>query len=245
MYFEEVHLIAGPGIHGIDDLEGKEVGVGEEGSSTRIVSDAVISSLKLDVRSSTLSGQEAIDAVREGRLPAAFVVSGKPVGSIKRLFARSVRLLSLPSEKVPEGFVPSVVTHEDYPDLVPMGLRIRTYAVPNVLFGYNWPANSPRGRVGATFLSVLLHRLPDLQVGGRHEKWREVNVAGFMPGWRRLPAMQAWLDRSSPRVDGPASREEFEEYLRRTNTTVHSREREALYQDFLRWRTGPVAGVEQ
>jgi TRAP-type uncharacterized transport system substrate-binding protein len=245
LYFEEVHVLAGASVHDAADLEGKEVSLGEEGSSTEIVARTVLASLEVKVRPSNLHGQAAVDAVKDGKLAAAFVVSGKPVDSIGKLWGRTVRLLSLPADKVPEGFVPAVIDHSDYPDLISLGLKVRTYAVQNVLFGYNWPARSPRGKVGRTFLSVLLYRLSDLHVGGNHQKWREVNVAGFVPGWRRLPAMQAWLDASTPRVDGPASRAEFEAFLTRTNTKPREGNRETLYQDFLRWRTGPGAGDEQ
>ena len=241
LYFEEVHLLAGEKTLGVEDLDGKEVSVGEEGSSTEVIARTVLAALDLKVRTSNLSGQAAVEAVRDGRLAAAFVVSGKPVDSIRQLWGRSVRILSLPADKVPEGFKPAVLDHEDYPEMIPLGSKVRTYAVQNALFGYNWPLRSTRGKLGRTFLSVLLYRLPDLQVGGNHDKWREVNVAAFLPGWKRLPAMQAWLDKSSQRSDGPSARAEFEEFLKRTNTNASGRERDALYRDFLRWRTSPVA----
>lgn len=242
LYFEEVHLLAGPDVLDVEALAGKEVSLGEEGGATEIVARTVLDALGLKVRPSNLSGQAAVDAVRDGKLSAAFVISGKPVSSIRQLWGRKVRLLPLPADKAPEGFVPSVIEHADYPDLITPGLRVRTWAVQNVLFGYNWPARSARGRIGQTFLSVLLYRLADLQVGGRHPKWRDVNVAAFVPGWKRLPAMQSWLDRSRPRVDGPSARSEFEAFLKRTNTEAEGDAREALYKDFLRWRTGPAAG---
>lgn len=240
LYFEEVHVIAGSKLFHVEDLDGKEVAIGEEGSSTAIIARRILAALEINVRPSTLSGQAAVDAVKEGRIAGAFVVSGKPVDTIRGLFSRSVTIMSLPMDKVPEGFVPAVVEHDDYPDLIPYGLKVRTYAVQNALFAYNWPLRSPRGRVERTFLSVLLYRLADLQVGGRHGKWREVNVAGTIPGWRRLPAMQAWLDKSHPRTDGPESQAEFQQFLRRTNTEVAGDARDALYKDFLRWRTSPA-----
>jgi len=245
LYFEEVHLLAGPSVYDIAGLDGKEVSLGQQGGSTEIVAQVVLAALGVKVKVSNLSGEAAVEAVQDGRLAAAFVVSGKPVGSVRQLWGRKVRFLALPADKIPDGFVPSVIGHEDYPDLIGHGLKVKTWAVQNVLFGYNWPARSVRGRIGRTFLSVLLYRLPDLQVGGRHKKWGEVNVAGFLPGWKRLPAMQAWLDKSTARVDGPAAKAEFETFLKRTNTEASGESREALYKDFLRWRSSPVAKDEQ
>ncbi len=244
LYVEEVHLLAGPGVSSASDLEGRTVEVGLEGGSTEFLAREVLSRLGVRVKEANLAGAAAVQAVREGRADAAFVVSGKPVETVSAIQPGSgVRLLPLPLEAVPEGFVPTSLGHSDYPALVPEGGKVATYGVQNVLFGYNWPARSARGKAGRTFLSILMYRLPDLQVGAHHPKWREVNVAASLDGWQRLPAMKEWLDRARPRETGPASEAEFEGFLRRTGTQATGENRDALYKDFLRWRNSPAAST--
>ena len=242
LYVEEVHLLARPGISAVADLAGKRVSLGEEGGATEAVGRAALDALGIGVDVVNLDPRESVSAVREGRVDAAFVVSGKPVGNLRGAGdGGKVHLVPFPSDRVPDGFLPSVLTHDDYPGLIPEGGKVETLGVQNVLFGYDWPVRSARGRVGKTFLSILLWRLPDLQVGRRHPKWREINVAATMPGWKRLPAMQEWLTKAKPRAVGSATEAEFEAFLRRTGTSASGETRDALYQDFLRWRGAPVA----
>jgi len=240
LYVEEVHLLAGPGIASVGELAGKPVAVGEEGGSTETVANAVLDRLGVHVEARNLDVRAAARALRDGEIAAAFVVSGKPVAVVSAFHGAHV--LPLPDEKVPDGFVPAELTHADYPDLIPEGGKVRTYGTQSVLFGYSWPASSARGRLERTFVAMLMYRLPDLQVGSRHPKWREVNVAGTLPGWQRLPAMQAWLSKARPRTEGPVGETEFDAFLARTGTRATGADRESLYQDFLRWRSSPVAG---
>lgn len=239
LYVEEIHLVAGPGIADVDAIAGKKVSVGPEGGATQAVANAVLEGLGLKVVAANLDAASAVEAVRNGSLDAAFVVSGKPVEGIRG--GDGIRFVPIPAERVPDGFLPSRLTHQDYPGIIPEGTVVETLGVQNVLFGYDWPVRSARGKVGRTFLSIFLYRLPDLQVGRRHPKWREVNVAASMTGWRRLPAMEDWLTRSRPRAVGTASDAEFEAFLRRTGTRAEGENRDALYKDFLRWRSAPVA----
>jgi uncharacterized protein len=89
--------------------------------------------------------------------------------------------------------------------------------VQTVLFAYNWPAKSERGRLGQLFLHSLFLRLPDLQTPPRHPKWQEFNLAASVPGWRRVAAVDAWLAQQA------------------------SSQQEQAFRDFLRWRSSPSA----
>jgi hypothetical protein len=92
------------------------------------------------------------------------------------------------------------------------------------------------------FLRSLLWRLPELQLQPRHPKWKEVNVAASLEGWRRLPAMAAWLKKSPQGAQEQALREAFEAFLKRSGVRADEENRNALFQDFLRWRNDPKAG---
>ena len=246
LYVEEIHLVAGPGIRTVEDLDGKTVSVGEDGGANEFLAREVLNGLGVKANSANLGPREAVAAVRAGKVAAAFVASGKPVDVLRGVSAGDgLHVVPLPVERIPEGFLPTRLTHADYPGLVPDGTEVATYGAQNVLFGYDWPLKSARGKLGATFLAILLYRLPELQVGANHPKWREVNVAATIPGWRRLPAMEAWLAKAKPRKDDKDAKPDeadFEAFLKRTGTQVTPENREALLQDFQRWRGAPVAG---
>jgi len=56
------------------------------------------------------------------------------------------------------------------------------------------------------FIDYLFERLPRLQEDpGYHPKWRELSLAGNVPGWRRFSAMQAKLD-AAAKTDGEAAK---------------------------------------
>jgi len=69
--------------------------------------------------------------------------------------------------------------------------------VPAVLAVYDWPKNSERYHRVARLVDYLLARFEKLQKEpGYHEKWKDVNLAGKVPGWKRFQPLQDKLDKS-------------------------------------------------
>ena len=92
-------------------------------------------------------------------------------------------------------YLPSALTDNDYPQLIPAGQKIETIAVPTVLASYNWPKDSERYARVARLTTYLFDRLERLQRPGFHPAWRDVNLGAKVPGLVRFPAAQDWLDR--------------------------------------------------
>jgi TRAP-type uncharacterized transport system substrate-binding protein len=239
LYVEELHVIAGSAVTGLDGLRGKSVSVGEDGSKTEIIAREVLAAAHVDVREMHMGLEEALAALKSGEIAAAFVVSGKPVAALKSLSRQDGLQLLPASVQVPPAFLPSTFSAEDYPGLVQPGMQIEALGVQNVLFAYAWPAQSQRGQLDQLFLRSLLWRLEELQVQPRHPKWKEVNVAASLDGWRRLPAMEAWLKKVPQGAQEQVLREEFEGFLKRSGVRANDENRNALFQDFLRWRNNP------
>ncbi|HEV2558535.1 MAG TPA: TAXI family TRAP transporter solute-binding subunit [Microvirga sp.] len=241
LYVEEVHLIAGFDVRSLADLQGGAVSIGKDESATQIIAREILSAGGLKVREERLELRDAVAAIKAGEIAAAFLVSGKPVDGLKALApGEGLRLVPVTLPSPPAGYLPSTLVAEDYPELLGPGERVATLGVQNVLFAYNWPSKSPRAQLGDFFLNSLFQRLSNLQKPPRHPKWQEVNLAGTVPGYRRLAAMEAWLKRSAPQQAQQTLKSEFEQFVKERGLPMREEDREALFQNFLRWRGEPA-----
>jgi TRAP-type uncharacterized transport system substrate-binding protein len=242
LYVEEVHLIAGFDVRSLADLQGRAVSIGKDESTTQVIAREVLSSAGLKVREERLDLRESVAAIKAGEIAAAFLVSGKPVDGLRALApGEGLRLVPVTLPSPPPGYLPSTLTGDEYPELLGPGERVETLGVQNVLFAYNWPPKSPRAQLGELFLNSLFYRLSTLQKPPRHPKWQEVNLAGTLPGWKRLAAMDTWLRKSRPQDSEQALKAEFDRFLSEANPQANAADREALFRRFLRWRDTPSA----
>ena len=73
----------------------------------------------------------------------------------------------------------------------------------------------------------------------RHPKWRQVNFAATLEGWRRSPLAQSWIDQAKTAVAaGGQTQERFETFLAQADagrTQVSETERVKLFRAFLEW----------
>src|SRR5215212_12064702 len=211
LYVEEVHLLAGVNVRTLSDLQGQVVGIGEDESATQVIAREILFSAGVQVRANPMSLRESLAALKSGDIAAAFVVSGKPVDGLLALApGDGLRLVPVTLPALLAGFVPTTLTAEHYPELLRAGERVDTLGVQNVLIAYNWPSKSPRAQLGEFFIKSLFWRLATLRALPRHPKWQEVNVAGTLPGWRRLASMEGWLRKSALRQEEQALKAKFD-----------------------------------
>jgi hypothetical protein len=149
-----------------------------------------------------------------------------------------------------DDYLPATLTHDDYPALVQPGESVDTVAVGAVLIAYNWPkANLDRYARVQRFVEAFFPKIAEFQKPPRHVKWREVNLAATLPGWKRFDAAQAWLDQhNSPDMSSnqsAAPEQATEPRQTAISTGVRSaagaerppsQQNPALYKEFLRWR---------
>jgi uncharacterized protein len=145
LYPETVHLVvrADSGIDSVDDLEGRIVSVGEEGSGTLIEARLVLDAYGLDeddVETRSLRPGPAGDRLADGEIDAFFLVAGQPVGAVADVAAR-VPIRLLPLDGVAErlgGDLP--------PFLVEMKIEAGTYEgvpeTPTLAVGAQWIVRS-------------------------------------------------------------------------------------------------------
>jgi hypothetical protein len=127
-------------------------------------------------------------------------VSSKPIGPLaRRSYPPGYKLLAIPAEeKLLDYYLPTTLEAADYPGLIPKDSRVETVAVPTVLAAFNFTRNPDRQRRMVRFVDYLWKRLPNLQAKpGYDKKWKDINLAASVPGWQRLPSMQARLDQEA------------------------------------------------
>jgi uncharacterized protein len=253
LFTEEVHLVAKPEITSIAQLKGLKVNLDAKGSGTSYSMRDLFNVLGIDFQEVSMSQLEGIEKVKSGEIAATVLIAGKPVRSMSKLNrGDGLHLVPIPySKQLTEDYLPTTLTHDDYPDLVAAGETVDTVAVGAVLIAYNWPkSNLDRYSRVQRFIEAFFPKIAELQKPPRHVKWREVNLAATLPGWKRFDAAQAWLDQHN---NGPTLSSNQPAAVERATETRPAAipagapsaggggeavplEDSALYQDFLRWR---------
>jgi hypothetical protein len=214
LFNEEIHLVAGAGITSIDQLKGRKVNLDAKGSGTSYSMRDIFKTLGIDVEEVSLSQTEAIEKVKSGEIAATALIAGKPVRSMSRLGAADgLHFLAVPfSQPLIADYLPTSLTYDDDPDLIPAGQTVETIAVGAVLITFNWPKTNPATNPSSSrtsapapggdryqriekFVEAFFARIDDFKKPPRHPKWREVNLAATLPGWTRFEAAQNWLYR--------------------------------------------------
>jgi hypothetical protein len=147
--------------------------------------------------------------------------------------------LSIPyNEKFADYYVPSTMTHNDYPSIIPEGQQVETIGIQTVLAVYNWPTTSDRYRRVERFIEAFFEKFDKLRQPPFHPKWKDINLAGTVPGWTRYPPAQRMLDkmlaeekgRKSLTTSATSSRVGIE------NPQPQLTEDQRLFEEFLDWK---------
>jgi TRAP transporter TAXI family solute receptor len=246
LFNEEMHLIvrAESGISSIEQLAGQKVNFSDIGSGTQLSTREIFERLKIKAIEVNMGQADAFVALKRGEIAATVLIAGKPTGSTSKLKAADgFRILPVPYAKpLQQDFLPAILTHQDYPNLIEEGRRVDTIAVSAVLIAYNWDHGTERHRRIAKFVEAFFPRLAEFHKPPRHPKWREANLAAVLPGWKRFDVAEEWLKNNDVRLPA-AERSQFNEFLaaRAADTAPKAaaatpEDQERLFQEFLKWK---------
>ncbi|HXH84214.1 MAG TPA: TAXI family TRAP transporter solute-binding subunit [Candidatus Tectomicrobia bacterium] len=196
LYNEEVHIL-GRGVASFDDLAGRRVAIGREGSGTYLTARLLFNVSEVTPAEMVpIDTDEALAALKAERIDAMFYVAGYPV----RLFAEGV------SEADSLSLVP--ITNksitEFYPTAqVPAGTYrwqpqpVETVAVKAVLVSFDFRRRDcdTVGRFG----KIVADNLTWLAANG-HPKWKSVDLEFPLKGWEQYDCVSRHLGK---RVAGP------------------------------------------
>lgn len=247
LFNEDLHLLAGADIATVEDLDGKVVNVGPEGSATQIAAEILFEALELQIQAAHLDPAEAVAQVRSGDLDAAIVIGTTPITGLSQIGREAgVKLLPVPYPRgLEDDTYPTVLTHEDYPALIESGARVDTVGICAVLVALgdteSDAEDADRQAKTDLFVDRFFAMFDALRRPPNHSKWQEVNFAATLEGWRRAPQSQAWLDRArSAALAEARERESFKKFLTQTGDvvspgSVSDADQEKLFRAFKAW----------
>jgi hypothetical protein len=109
---------------------------------------------------------------------------------------------------------------------------VQTISVPALLAVYNWNKDTDRYRRCVRFVEYLFDRFDKLREKPYQPGWKDMNLAGTIPGWTRFPPAQALVAKAAAQASAEAN-------LTRTqgaSATVDNKvEQERLFKQFLEW----------
>jgi TRAP transporter TAXI family solute receptor len=242
LYNEELHVYASKDIQTLRDLDGKKVNISDMGSGTNVTMRRVFEQLRITPEIQNMGQLDAYEAMKNGDLDATVLIAGKPSGAFSK-FEQSDEFHLVPiqlSDINSNHFVPSVFTHEDYPELIAPGDILETVAVEAILVAYNWPKGNDRRRRLDDFIEVFFNNIDEFRKAPRHPKWKETNIAAKVPLWTRMETAQVILDEMRQEQATGSLQNEFSTYLESQveggGSSLNDASKEKLFQQFMEWK---------
>jgi TRAP-type uncharacterized transport system substrate-binding protein len=237
LFPSEVHVFVRPEIKSLSDLAGKVVNFNTAGTAAAFTGPIVFKLLGLDVKPTFVPHTVAMEKMRDSsEVAATFWVSSKPLTPfLKGKFPEGFKFLPIAYTESLEYYTPAYLEASDYPDLIAQGERIETIAVPTVLAVYDWPEATDHYKRLLRLVNYLFDRFERLQKEpGYDEKWKDVNLAASVPGWRRFRPLQDKVDSAAAPV--PARMDSTQARALVTRAAPDDvAEQERLYGQFLEW----------
>jgi TRAP transporter TAXI family solute receptor len=259
LHSEEFHVLARMKYMCLADLAGRKVNFGLEGSGTALTAEAVFGAQKVEVQPQYMDQATAIEKLKSGEIDATVLVSGKPSVALSKVrYGDRVHFLDVEfDETLQKDYLPAIMTHDDYPDLIAPNETVGTIAVSAVLAVVNVKAGTEQHRKVSRFVENFFANLEKLRQPPRHAKWQEVNPALPLTGWVRFSAAQSWLNENPQSLAQPQAplappttesiggivqsagipdktREMFQNYLQKREG-ASGENREELFNEFVRW----------
>jgi hypothetical protein len=204
--------------------------------------------LNLSITLTNDAQEVAVERLRNGEIAALAFVAGKPAPLFHDLGREEgLHFLAFPfNPAVGAAYVPSRLTAADYPDLVARDQPVDTVAVGSVLVVANLQMAPERDRNVANFVDAFFSGFHSLLEPGHHPKWREVNLAAELSGWRRYPPAEQWLQRNLQEAKAPnpddllAMFAHFVDERRQSigGAPMTPQEKRDLFQKYQHWQSG-------
>jgi TRAP transporter TAXI family solute receptor len=195
LYNEEIHLLGKKGIPNFDDLAGRRVAVGRDGSGTYLTARLLFKLSEIAPSEMVpIDTGEALAELKAGRIDAMFYVAGYPVKLLKEDVTDQDGLELIPImnksvlEFYPQAEIPAG-TYAWQPN------AISTAAVKAVLVSFDFRRRDC-DNVGR-FAQLLSRGLDNLQRNG-HAKWKAVDLNYPLRGWEQYDCVRKYLGKAAP-----------------------------------------------
>lgn len=202
LYNEEIHLVGRRGLLNFDDLAGKRVAVGKEGSGTYLTARLLFE--VSDVRPAkmvAIGTNDALSQLKAGTIDAMFYVAGYPVKLFKEDVSEGDGLVLIPIlnksivEFYPRAEIPAN-TYQWQPETV------KTVAVKAVLVSFDF--RGANCEFVGEFAQILYDNLVWLRANG-HAKWKSVDLNFPLRGWDQYDCVKKYLAKRTQAPPKPSA----------------------------------------
>jgi TRAP transporter TAXI family solute receptor len=203
LYNEEVHLVGKRGIAEFDDLAGRRVAVGREGSGTYLTARLLFKLAEVAPREMVfIDTQEALTELKAGRIDAMFYVAGYPVKLLTEDVKESDQLAVIPilNKSIVEFYPVAEIPAGTY---AWQPAAVSTVAPKSVLISFDFRRRDcdSVGKVA----QLIASRKDWLQKNG-HPKWKAVDLNYPLRGWEQYDCVQKALGKSAASVSSRPGR---------------------------------------
>ena len=242
LYSEEFHVLSRMQFMCLQDLNSRRVSYGPKDSGVAMTAEAVFEANSIQIDPLYLDYEEAIERLKNGEIDALVYVGGKPSRAFDGISHKD-KVHFLDVDYVPAlqaGYLPAIITSEDYPNLVAPNESVATIGVSSVMAIHNWPAQSERYRVMTRFVEKFFTEIDKFKGGSFSPKWREVNIRAPVKGWQRFQPAEHWLAANAQPKAQPAPPQAAQQLKSMLQKFVESQQgtaadQEELFNQFVRW----------
>ena len=248
LHNEEVHVLSRMNYLCLSDLKGKRVNFGPKDSGGNVTASLIFAAHKIKVAPVYLDQLTALEKLKNGEIDATIIVSGKPSPIFNTIkYTDRVHFLDVEfAGPLKSGYLPSVMSFNDYPDLVARNETVSTISVSAVMAVYNWKRQTNRHQNISRFVEEFFGNFDKFKRNGRHKKWQEVDIGDDVPGWTRFSTARQWLEKNRPEavavVTTPKNiKASFQQFLSQKNSRgvkhkkLTPKEQESLFNQFVGW----------
>lgn len=194
LYNEEIHLVGHKEITSFDDLHGKIVAIGKEGSGTYLTAKLLFKVSGIQpLKMITIGTADALENLKAGKVDAMFYVAGYPVKLLSEQVNETDHLQVIPIEnKAIVDFYPvSEIPGATYSWQTE---PVSSVAVKSVLVSFDFRNTNCKnvGRFGV----LLKENLQWLKENG-HPKWNSVDLDFPLKGWEQYDCVRNQLQEAS------------------------------------------------
>ena len=190
LYNEEIHLLGKKGIADFDDLAGRKVAVGRDGSGTYLTARLLFKLSEVaPAEMVPIDTTEALNELKAGRIDAMFYVAGYPV----KLFTEQVKpsdglaLVPILNKTVLEFYEKVDVPADTY---AWQTTAVTTAAIKAVLISFDFRRGDCES-VGR--LAKLVAGNMEWLVTNGHPKWKSVDLDYSLRGWEQYDCVRKQL----------------------------------------------------
>jgi TRAP transporter TAXI family solute receptor len=190
LYNEEVHLLGRRGIRDFDDLTGRRVAIGRDGSSTYLTARLLFKLSEVaPAEKVPIDTGEALAELKAGRIDAMFYVAGYPVKLLKDDFAEKdgLELIPITNKSITEFYPRAEIPANVYEW---QRTPVNSVAVKAVLVSFDF-RRKDCDTVGR-FAQTMSRQMTWLLQNG-HPKWKAVDLNYPLKGWEQYDCVRKYI----------------------------------------------------